>query len=1835
MKLRNLLISLGVIASAASPAHAATDPDFAHPRKVLSDAYAELKRTAGDKDAGPQRVRAVLEICTAAQSIDPDSIFSLVHDVTELADKETNPTAQSLLRLVEAKLLNNAYNRRRWVYDRLDTPDTPLPQDITEWNGRQFRSQIAENAEAALKGAREHNVPLAGYSAAVRANDRTLLYFPQTADFVACDVYDLLQGIGRTEQADSLIGEMLAAQKDGSAPYYYWLSRNIEATSTWQDRFQAYLDAYKAHSHDEYARLLLEEACDARNDKDQRLPLIALVEESLERFPGYWNNNALRNALASLKQARNTVEYPQLVCPGRPFNVKVTADFARKAGFRIYPVPEGREEYSRIKFSALKAVVSQNVAGTDSTVTEHICPVTLPKPGVYMVAPTVNGRTENEQYGLWNAIVCSPYVPVAMEGCDEQVVVMADFATGHPAEGVKVLAKSGKRQAMPVGTTDKNGLARFTLTGHNGYEISAVTPQGEPLDFAHRINIRMPWRGEEPEEAENDKNINITILPARPIYHFGDTLRWTVIADRPSSGNRSRNAATGLRLEVDLTDANDEDVDSVFVVTDRYGRAFGTFALPTDGLSGNFTLTVYLDDKKYDDLATVEVPVSDYRMPVFEITDLSAVRDTPARGDVSISGRAVTYSGMPVADARVDIHVNEALRWRWWSTIDDLGSIEAETDATGRFTAILTDEFLKKSDGHDFRADITVTAASGETATASKPFTNGRQYLINISGRKFLRAETRTMLPVSVCDANGENADIELRWKLTETDGGNVVASGKCRSLRPIADLDRVHGGKYTLTVEAADSLLADASHEDFLVYNVELCSLPKGFSLLVDEERVQTDASGRAAFRYGVAKDNTWLYAVLCTGQKIVEIEVQKRDKGFRHLSLDLPADANSGVLRIFTIRDGLLRSFAVDIKRPEPRALRISGESFRDRLTPGATEQWNLHITAADGKPVEAAMTATMYSHSLDALARLSWPKQFLIEDNWPRLSLDYMSAGKSRTDISSELRTLRELSLNIPAFRYLSGPLGNVYIRGSRKMAANGVMRQRLAVAEDTEEDGVVMESADMAAPMMAGNVVPSHSPLEDEEVLAVAYGYSEAEPKPDNNFDYRDADVAEAFWMPDLASAPDGSLEMSFRLPDANTTWRMQALAWTEDMKAGTLIRDFVANKPVMVQPNLPRFLRAGDKARILATVYNNDSAARELRSVVEVFDPVTMKVIATAESCDTVAPDASAIVAIEVEAPADAASLGYRVRSSSDSFADGEQTVIPVESAQCDVIESQTFYLNPGDKELKVKVPSDKNGAYTLQYCQNPSWSIVKALPGLVDYEPSTTPGAVHSLFAACTAKGIVDRVPAVSDALKAWKDKPLQSRLAANDALKTAELRATPWVQAAAGDSMRMARLGLLLDNDETARNIRAAIKTLSDLATADGGLRWGKWCDEASLWATQLALHDLGLLRLAGYLPDDAQLHGMMVKALAYTDKELERLDRERRMQPDMSYAVTRSMWKDIRPSAWGKRVIDATLRDCAARWREASTSGKANMAILLDIYGRKTDAKDIMSSVKEFAVATPAQGVSFPSVGDIDQYAPMLMAFGRIDPSSALIDGMRQWLVVREQATVGLGSYDASQLVGAFLTSGTPWHTDNAPATVQLGRHTVDLGEACGYGGEATVSLGSDAAGKTLRIAPGADVPSFGAVISSYRSRPADVKAASCDAVSIEKRLVRVKAGGDNTFAADTVALGDRVRVLLTLHVNRDMQYVTIIDERAAGLEPVDQTPGMTSSAGAYFYRESRDASTRMFITRLPKGTYQLSYDCTANTSGTFAAGLATVQSALAPALTAHSAGAELIVR
>ena len=1834
--LKKILVALGIaVAADATAAVNPGEPDFSHPRQVLQQAYGVLSSTAGDPGAGPKRVKALLEICTAAQSIDPDSVFSLVGLCDDLSAQEKTPAAASLMKLVGAKMLMEAYESKRYVYDRLSTPDEPLPADIREWNGRQFKAGMVARLKESLALANATSVPLADYAAAVNADEQTLLYFPTVAAFVACDAVDMYDEIDERPLADELYISMRDSSPQGSPAYYYWAVSQI--THGLQDgnaEVKRLYDFYIAHMGDEYARMALVDLADtvsrggfvededeeddtesskcvddnADKDKITGAVVADLIERSLEKFPGYWDNASLRNNLARLRRGRVTIGYPTLVCPGRPFDVMVDARYVAQAGAKVYKLTNGVLSY-RVPFKSLEFVRGlKYTQDADIAQTIYNESITLDSPGAYAIVPVADGHMEDEKYFYaGNMILATPYVPLYFSRTKEQVVAIADFVTGKPASDVKVLVYPENYSTRKEFVTDKNGLARIEVPENNWGRLSVITPSGRELGFGVAFSLYSSPTG----KRNNNTNFSAAILPDRPIYHPGDSVHWAAIVDYSNDGRMSRHASENLEVEVDFLDANGQNLKSEKYHTDIYGRVYGAFDIPQEGLTGNYTVLVKIGDREE---GRTSVMVSDYRMPTFEIKDVEVQRGIAGSKDVLLRGRAVTYSGMPVADAQVTADINNAFRWRWWQPMGYVGSVGGRTAENGTFEIAIPDSLLSTASSHDFLAQIKATAPTGETATSSRSFTTGKKYVIEIAGtERFVRAETRTVLPVAVYDAQGKKCGIEIKWKLVDEKGGKAVASGTCSSLDPIADFERVRGGYYKLVVEAADNSLADKVESQVLTfYNVELNSLPSNMPLLVADTEVVSDDAGHAAFRYGVGHDDTWLYAALCVGDKIVEVEVQKRNKGFRYMSLDLPDGADQGALEIATVVNGKTTNYRVEIKRPKRPQLQIEGSSFRDKMIPGSHEQWHLTVKGAESN--RAAMVATMYNHALDALHQLWWPAGFALSASYPRMRLETLASGTHTDSEETELKYLEEKSLSTPSFKYLIS---------NRIMVAYGVTPRAMLMSRSA--DNMMMEKC-ATVNTEAGAYCDDIEEADTEEK-------QDGGQEPQREFSYRDAEVAQAFWMPSVATDEDGNVTLDFIVPDANTTWRFHALAWSREMEAGSIIRDIVANKPVMVQPNLPRFLRQGDKARLLATIYNNKEEESDITATVELFNPSTMQVTATAESTQRVAAGASAVVAIDVEAPFDAIAVGYRVRCTDGTFSDGEQALVPVESAECDVVESTPFYLNPGDKSLSIHIPSDPNGTYTLQYCMNPSWSIVKALPGLVTYDATTATEAVHTLFAACTSAGIVKRNPAVADALKAWKDKAPVSRLAQNDALKTVALNATPWVQAAQSDTERMARLSLLLDSSNAADQIAAAIKLLGKLADKDGGLRWGPWSRESSQWATSMALHDLGLLRMAGDLPADEALDRMMRDALKYLDRELEK-DCDGKVEPSMAYAVVRSMWKDVQPSAFGSKVIEATLRDCAAGWRKVSTSRKANMAILLSLYGRNDEAAAIISSVSEFAVKSPSQGVSFPSVADIEQYAPMLMAFGRVDPSSVLIDGMRQWLVVREQATVGLGASDATQLVGAFISSGTPWHTDNAPATVTLKGKPVHLGDACSYGGEATVPLGREAAGKTLTVAPAASVPSYGAVISSYRTLPGLVKAVDCDGLSIEKRMMLVGADGSTTYT-DEMPLGSRVRVLLTLHVGRDMQYVNIVDNRAAALEPMVQTPGMTESGGAYFYRENRDASTRLFISYLPKGTYQISYDCTAAVAGSFAGGLATVQSALAPSLTAHSAGSALEVR
>ena len=284
-------------------------------------------------------------------------------------------------------------------------------------------------------------------------------------------------------------------------------------------------------------------------------------------------------------------------------------------------------------------------------------------------------------------------------------------------------------------------------------------------------------------------------------------------------------------------------------------------------------------------------------------------------------------------------------------------------------------------------------------------------------------------------------------------------------------------------------------------------------------------------------------------------------------------------------------------------------------------------------------------------------------------------------------------------------------------------------------------------------------------------------------------------------------------------------------------------------------------------------------------------------------------------------------------------------------------------------------------------------------------------------------------------------------------------------------------------------------------------------------------------------------------------------------------------------------------------------------------------------MASLSEFAVTSRDQGTSFPSVNNVNDYADLLYAFAKLNPGSNVIDGMRQWLVLRQQTTTQLGSYDPTRLIAAFVATSSAWLGDaTAQTTISIGGEPLTIENVELATGNFVTALPSDAAGAELKISRHrSDVPAYGAVLSRFNATSKDIKASSCSDLSIEKRITVLRDG--RWQYADNVRLGEQVRVVLTIKAKRDLEYVTVIDERPAAFEPVDQLPGRVWSGGTGFYRENRNTDTNLFIDYLPKGTYQITIDMTASVAGSFTSGIATVQSQLAPEITAHSAGATIV--
>lgn len=1839
-----LIIPLTAMSNPAAPRR----PDFAFPQKVSDDSETNLER-ALEKGRDVGAIRALINLTLAQNAIDSDRMPACLERIDSLQDRFASPANRSLLYLLRATIYTEYYRSQSWTIDRRpDTGSPARPDDYTQWSAGQFQACVSELLNAAMSNPdalaaarlRDYDVLLD-----VPAKDASIeyMFYPSLLDFVGGNAIELISSFRNPDAralADEYRATLIRLNASHPAPLIVDRIAQILSDSAHGDAMRSELiELYRTSDGTAFcgeALIALGSVTDYDNI-DRCRELKALVEGFEERYPTYVRIDCVKNIVANIVDRRGSLNVADVVVPGDFLTFDAKVYNIPELTVSIYRLPDSFDGVNDCIYSlhdgyippTLRKIASRKLvfAGSAPFVAEASDSVRLIEPGYYIAVADAPGMRRDSSPRV---IRCTSMALGSLSFGSDVWAMVVNPLTGEPVGNTEVWRKDDKAKNERVGVTNVEGLV--AVSAFNGGRGGYYPVKGsDRFAASHYIN----FYGTAP--LDTARRYYCEPYPDLPLYHPGDTLRFAAVLY--SIKDCDYRVEPGRTLTAVLFDANRQEVDTMELVSDSYGRVTGTFALPDDGrLNGRYSLRITADGIT----GRANFTVSDYKLPSFEVKVTDKAVNSPSVGDVTVIGTARTYSGMPVAEGRVTVRIVREMLWRWWQP--DNGEFQpveltAVTDGDGVWQVTVPAADLAKAGRNAwFRAEVTVTSADGESQAAQSVFTLGPSLRVEAPLAQSYDVTSPLTIPVRVVDTKGDVVP-GVKVVYTVSCDDKAVAAGSFTTDKPQVDWSAILPGTYRIEFAIEGDT---ARCDDVALYRPDVDRSPSDALLWTPSQSVNLSVDGATDILLGTSMDTTYVLYTLYDYEKIIERRWLTLPAGLHSIEAATGRGGEPSMHASF-IAAGRYTSEERNVSlRPaiNPRALKIKAEAMRDRVTPGAEETWRFTVVNATGTPVAAAVMLDMYNKALDALTPGGWnlnvasPASLALRWNkpiWNRMIDVWLSSyGSNR---------LKATSYYLPEWQLYGQTLSPQTFRNGLRIRGAAMMTSA-APAPAVAEDAVVANAKEYKSALkMEGSNADASAELAEEEVAADAGAGSAGQSQREPQVAYRDSETPLALFRPMLATGSDGALTLTFTVPNANATWALNALAWTDDMRAARMEATILASKPVMVKPNAPRFLREGDKAVILTSVMNATDSAMKATAVIELFDPATGTTLSTVKESVDLAPQATAIVPVTAEAAPGLTMIGLRAKASTADFADGEQLVMPVLPAATPVIDTEPFYLGPDTHHAEVTMPAAKDASdvvTTLEFCENPVWYVVTALPGLAAEEPVSAPKAADALFSAAVARGLVSRYPAIAEALREWtargaSSEELTSMLERNDDLKQLALAATPWMMDARSDTERMQRLALLFDEKRVEKRINTAVSLLARLERGNGGWAWIAAIGEPSQWATECVLSTLATLDEYGFTPSDSRLKEMTAKAVRFVDAEAVKDHRRSPDTPMVGYAMLRTCFPQVAQSSEVEAIVNQAVQDVVKDWKEWPLTEKPDAAMLLWRSDYKTVAGQILQSMREFMVTTPEKGSFFPSFqnrawGYIGYTANALRAFALIEPGAPEVDGLRHWLVVQKQATDWGSSAAATDIVAAILASSQTWLADAQGATVSVDGRQVAVPAIDRRLGYFRLPVAAKAGGEvSVTVDKPAGTPAWGAVIRRSVQPLRSVEAASCDDISIEKTII----------GSDSLSLGGKVTVRLLLQVKRNLNYVTITDARAACFEPVSQLPSVQYAEGVGFYLEPRDAQTDIFVSTMPKGTYVITYDLYVNNAGSFASGIATASSQYEPGITARSAGSILTVR
>lgn len=1629
-----------------------------------------------------------------------------------------------------------------------------------------------------------------------------------------------------------------------------------------QQELRKWIHTYPAVKTVPEAYLALAQFLQYQNNQVERL---RIVREGIAGYPRYEGINQLKNIEKEILNASLSLEIATAY-PGEQQSVKVNYKNLTGITLQLYKVNlpvtsavlQNRTTHFESKYARLQREEHFSLKPTtdylnvDTTLT-----IQAPQAGIYFLKAVPDGKKGVSDGTLMNVTALKTIYRPLPDGTLELVVV--DAVSGQPVSEAEVTIyteKGGGYSPQQTYQADKQGTLKLDFLNSNKYWYNAHTAADNAMPI---LNL---WKNDYYYKESKRKEV-LQLFTDRSIYRPGQTVYVSGLAYEMEKD--STRVLADKKYTVSLYDANNNETGKVEVRTNGFGSFSGQFVLPSPCLTGYFSL------RAAD--TSVSFKVEEYKRPTFDVTFEPVKVEYQVGDSIEVVGMAKTFAGAPVQNARVHYNISRSYAWVW--RFMGRGSArwegEAMTDADGKFSVPV--HFEIDSDRresplwyytYNIQADVTDGAGETQQANLSLPLGSTSMVLNMDNLPDNLVKEKKLEIKLTAMNLSGEPVDTPVTYQVVEMeeqkDGqekeGRKVLTGTVeanKSFVPEA-IYALPSGNYRLKLSAKDTQGRECTaSKNFLLFSLNDKRPPFVITDWFYQDGLEFDAASPATVYIGSSEKNVYLLYDVFAGNKRLEskrIELSDSVVSFR---FPYKKEYGDGILvSMAFVKDGRLYSHNARIMKPAPeKKLQLKWTTFRDKLRPGQQEEWKLTVLYPDGSPAEAEMLATMYDASLDKIYsahKLDFGVDFHYVVPLTYWNTSYMRNAYLYVDFP--LKRLRAVPLEyseliIPSTGRMEAMVvgyggspratlaGALKIRG--RSAANAVMNQE-AVTDMVLQEEMVETSAQEKVEMGSSEELAETGDIQIRENFAET-----------------------AFFYPQLRTNEKGEVSISFVLPESLTRWKFMGLAHTRNVDYGKIEATATASKEFMLQPNMPRFVRVGDKANIAASLMNLSDKGVKGTVRMELFNPETEKVFYSQKQKFDVKGGETGHVNFTFEVGDKYAVMACRMVADGDTFSDGEQRYIPVLTDKQWVTETVPLNVNGEGAHIfslenlfnkHSKTASEQR--LTVEFTAHPAWYAVQALPVVANPQNEDALSWATAYYAHSLAACIVKENPRIKQIFDSWKaqsgtKETFMSNLQKNQELKNILLAETPWLTEATNEAEQKQRIATLFDLNTMNSQLAVSVEKLGELQNADGAWSWYKGM-QGSRYVTTQVMEMLVRLNALTHQDADSRMQPMIQKGFEYLGKQaaeeyksMKEAEKKGAVGLRPSEQVLRYLYICVLD---GKAPVDKKVNQyfidkLSGEGKELTIYGKALGAIILQQAGKVAEAKLFMQSLMEYSVVTDEMGRYFDTPKaryswfsyKIPTEVAAMEAIQRITKDTKAIDEMKRWLLKQKQTQTWETLIATADAVYALMATGASDLLANTGGVeITLGKEMIrtPVDDAIGYIKKTVI--GDVMNIKKVRVDKEGTGMGWGAVYAQYLESM-DQIGEQGNGLSVSRQLYK---GDEALNESAPLKVGDKITVRLTVKADRDMDFVQIKDDRAACMEPLQAVSGFRWSNGLGYYQATKDASTQFFIDQMRKGTYVIEYQVYVNRTGEYQTGIATVQSAYAPEFGGHTGGYRVMV-